>query len=514
MDALDEDEESDREQDGGLSCRGENLGPTVAPGAPRRGRSPRQRGRHERDGEAASIRQQMPGIDDEREAPGEDGARDFGKQDDHTDAQRDRQAGVSRLASAVVVCHVLRVRVGAAEIPGAPNSGRSRFDRAARNILSALRPVGGSPRQFPGEEMAGQAGWYRAPGEDGMLRYWNGAIWTDHRQQAPAGTSTSAKASTPVVPRDVVPPDTVTPDEGLHDLDLLAEYERQFAAQPEAVLAPERQPQLAGRSAFIGSDLTSAALPLAAPRGPIIPTPRRPQLAAPVAVVSAPTAPTPVSPSGATTSAPSEAAPSEQVTEAPDATLERQVAVESDTTATAETETEADTATAAEGSVGTDSHRTGVLRALIGLGAGILIVLLGLGLLAATSSMTAMASGDARGNGIVTSLGSTAHGSCTPIARFAVAGTSYTANSKTAISPCPVGLGQTVDVIYSVANPESAARVQMGSSFAQFAWLVPVLGGLLFLGSLFVFIVQAGSITGGIALIRDGGKRRTRVTDA
>ena len=34
--------------------------------------------------------------------------------------------------------------------------------------------------------MATQAGWYNAPGEPGLLRYWSGEAWTEHRQPVPA----------------------------------------------------------------------------------------------------------------------------------------------------------------------------------------------------------------------------------------------------------------------------------------------------------------------------------------
>jgi hypothetical protein len=400
-----------------------------------------------------------------------------------------------------------------------------------RGIFWVHRDLSGGRRvNFLGEEMAGQAGWYRAPGEAGVLRYWNGTIWTDHRQPAPAAKPESVEAhvSTPVVAHDTVSDEEITPDEDspeedspdvesndldADELDPMAEYERQFARAPEFARTPARQPklqpQLAGRPAFVGSDLASQPAPLAGPRRPTIPTSSRLTLAAPVTVVSAPTVPTPVLTEPETTVEPVLAAASVlSSTPAAGAPLVESPAADGD----ADEPVVADPVV--EEAVVADPRRTGVLRALIGLGAGILIVLVGLGLMAGASSSTAVASGEARGSGVVTSLGSTAHDSCTPIARFAVGGKSYTAISRTAISPCPVDLGRTVDVIYSVANPESTARVQLGSPFAQFAWLVPVLGGLLFLGSLFVFIVKAGSIVGGIALIRDGRKRRTPATDA
>ena len=67
--------------------------------------------------------------------------------------------------------------------------------------------------------------------------------------------------------------------------------------------------------------------------------------------------------------------------------------------------------------------------------------------------------------------------------------------------------GQTVDVVYSAANPASNARIEIGTGITQFLWVLPVLGALLFFGSLWTFILRAGSIAAGIALVRDGSKR-------
>ena len=49
--------------------------------------------------------------------------------------------------------------------------------------------------------MAGQAGWYPAPGEEGLLRYWDGATWTNHRQPRPDQVPAApAEAVTPIEP--------------------------------------------------------------------------------------------------------------------------------------------------------------------------------------------------------------------------------------------------------------------------------------------------------------------------
>jgi Protein of unknown function (DUF2510) len=216
---------------------------------------------------------------------------------------------------------------------------------------------------FRGEEMAGQAGWYRAPGEAGLLRYWNGTSWTDHRQ--------------PVLPNPVLP-----------------EYE------PEPIFAPTPHPQFGT-----------------------------------TALAQAPTVITPVAP----------------------------MAVDS------------------------SHHRRRAPGPVHGMGLGVAIIVIGLVVIALMSAFGSVGTGELKASGIVTSLGATSDNACTPIARFAVEGRSYTANSATGISPCPVGLGQTVDIVYSATDPAADARIDIGTGITQFLWLLPVLGALVFLGSLWAF---------------------------
>src|SRR5665213_544630 len=73
-----------------------------------------------------------------------------------------------------------------------------------------------------GGEMAAQPGWYEAPGESGMLRYWSGDAWTEHRQPAPP-------VGAPVVPA-------------------AASWTDQTVAQP--VLQPVMQPAYASQPAY------------------------------------------------------------------------------------------------------------------------------------------------------------------------------------------------------------------------------------------------------------------------
>jgi hypothetical protein len=316
--------------------------------------------------------------------------------------------------------------------------------------------------------MAGQAGWYRSPGEEATLRYWNGTAWTHHRQPDPA-------AQPPSSPRLLA-----------EDPDPMAEYERQFETRspsafdlqgfdlgahplevPEAVSVP-----VASQSTEFGSQRSTFAAR---------PFPPRPETVAPPSlgpIALGPAAPHP-------TAATADAAP------AP-------IIVPSDHSA-----------------VGVPPNRKAVLGAFRGMVLALLVILIGIGGMAFFGAQSQAGAGEVKTIGIVTSLGSTTDNSCTPIARFAVKGKSFTANSNTSITPCPVGLGQDVDVIYTSADPAAAARIELGGSFTQYLWLLPLLGALLFLASLTTFIVRAGSVAKGVRLIRDGRKRpKRRVTGA
>jgi hypothetical protein len=333
----------------------------------------------------------------------------------------------------VIVCHVLQGTRRDSTHAGAPTSGRSRFRNPENNNLgpSAIRS-GESLRQFPGEKMAGQAGWYRAPGEEGILRYWNGTAWTDHRQPAPAAVAAAPPVSPEPLPTLVEYPDP------------MAEFERQFDTPSFASFEPAPAPS--PRSAE-----TSASFPRSfVPR----PTPTERSSLGPIAL----------GPIVADVIAP------------------RSV-------------------------VGHAPNRAAVLSAARGMGIAILVLVIGLGAMAFFSAQTLAGAGEGSTTGIVTSLGSTAGNSCTPIARFAVRGKSFTANSSAAVTPCSVGLGQDVNIVYSAADPAGAARIQLGGSLAQYLWLVPLLAFLTFLACLTMFLVRAGSIGGGMALIRDGGSQ-------
>jgi hypothetical protein len=399
----------------------------------------------------------------------------------------------------VIVCHAFRVRAAATPGPDAPNSGRSRFRNPWSNIVGlSANILGDRCVNFRGEKMAGQAGWYRAPGEDGILRYWNGSAWTDHRQPAQATAETE--------------PAHVRAEEP----DPMAEYERQFASPSPDLDRPSFDlDQRHFETSTVVSDIPAPSAPVAQPQyrplAALAPAPApavEPQFAgAPTSTPRsfAPEPSSPVVPSSLGPIALGPAATPAALTEF-EQVLSESSAIAIAPKAPAHREPlaiEAPTAPAPA----VAGNRKAVVSSVRSMGIAILVILLGIGAMAFFSAQNLAGPGEAKTIGIVTSFGSTTGNSCSPIARFAVKGKSYTASSNTSISPCPVGLGQDVDVIYSAADPASAAHIQLGSSFAQYLWLVPLGGVLFFLASLTAFVVRAGGMLAGIALMRDGGKR-------
>jgi hypothetical protein len=521
MDAFNQDEQTHGEEYCGLRGRGENLCSPIPPRATRRWRTVRQRGRQQGNGQPRGVREEMPCVDNQREASGEDGTEDFRQQDAHADAERDGKPGVPCPGFAVIMRHELRVRAAPRRTVDAPNSGLSRFRNPLANILGpsviALRV---HCVNFRGEKMAGQAGWYRAPGEEGLLRYWNGTTWTNHRQPAPA-----------VTPPEPAPGLSIPATTMAEDTDPMAEYERQFASPTPSAFdlpsfdfdqrqfeaaspttdtttlapVPAPQPQYRPLAALAPATVPAsefAGAPTSVPRSfAPRPTPTVPASLGPIALgpaLAAPIAlPATVEPTQTTPSAPSEF---EQV-------FSESQAIAADPKAPARREL---LAIAAPAPAGLAPNRKAVMSAVRGMGIGIIVIVIGIAAMAFFGAQSLAAAGELKTTGIVTSLGLTTGNSCTPIARFAVKGRSFTADSNTAINPCPVGLGQDVDVIYATADPASAARIQLGTSLTQYLWLLPLLGGLFFLASLAIFVVRAGSILAGIALVRDGGKRAAK----
>jgi hypothetical protein len=336
-----------------------------------------------------------------------------------------------------------------------------------------------------------------------MLRYWNGSTWTDHRQPAPA-------AAAPEPPRLLA-----------EEPDPMAEYERQFATPSSDFDRPSRDLDLRQfETSTPVPDMTSPSAPAPAPQyrpmAALAPAPApavAPQFAGAPTSIPRSFAPAPASPVIPSSLGPIALGPAATPTSLSefDQVLSESHALALAPKAPAHREPLAIESPAQLAPV-VGPNRKAVVSSVRSIGIAILIILIGVGAMAFFSAQNLAGPGEAKTIGIVTSFGSTSGDSCSPIARFAVKGKSFTASSNTAISPCPVGLGQDVDVIYSAADPATAAHIQLGSSFAQYLWLIPLGGVLFFLASLIAFIVRAGSILAGIAVIRDGGKRSKKAT--
>ena len=303
--------------------------------------------------------------------------------------------------------------------------------------------------------MAAQAGWYEAPGEPGMLRYWSGDAWTESRQPAPP-------VGAPVV--------AATPS-----------WTDQTIAQ--SAVQPVAQPAYAGAAQYG----TAPAF---------VPTP----LFAPQSAGSGPSLP----PVG---SAPAESRFQHFVGEA------RTAALNPANQGLAEELGGA--ALAADGVVGFGPNRQGIGGAIKGMFVGLLFVVIGLVAISFLGAQGSVGAGEAKVPGVVTSVNSStstdssgsSSTSCTPLAKFAVGGKSYQAGTSIGVSPCGYQVGQSVDVIYTKADP-STSHVVVSSGPVMFLWIFPIVGLIAFFGSLWTFIKRAGSIAGGIALIFNGRKRR------
>jgi Protein of unknown function (DUF2510) len=351
--------------------------------------------------------------------------------------------------------------------------------------------------------MAGQAGWYRAPGEEGLLRYWNGTIWTDHRQPDPAA---------------VVSPEPLVPSA---DLDPMAEYERQFATPSAPYSSFDRPIFDFDEQPFEESAPRPAVTPSAPGTDVTVSTPQ-PQYRPQGALTSAPVAPVPEPEfAGKAATAPRSlgpialgpATPAVSPTlDEPESEFDRMYSEMSALAAAPAPNLYAEpaeqvAAVVPSAPMAVAPNRKAVVGAMRIMIIAVILIVVGIGATVLAPIFSAPGAGDVRTNALVTSLGTTTGNSCTPVARFAVAGKSYTANSSAAISPCPIGLGESVNVVYSAANPASAARIEVGSSVTQYLWLISIFGGLTFVVGLIIFIIRAGSFVGGIAILRDGRRR-------
>ncbi|HEY4270276.1 MAG TPA: DUF2510 domain-containing protein [Galbitalea sp.] len=134
---------------------------------------------------------------------------------------------------------------------------------------------------------------------------------------------------------------------------------------------------------------------------------------------------------------------------------------------------------------------------IVGMAACLILAILGIGVIVFMGQQTTAAAGETSTHGTVTALGWKAvkDGSgvtiddCYPSARFVAAGASHTARSRTGQTPCPVNIGDTATVVYSIASPDDA-RIALPAGWLSYAWLLPVAAGFGLIASLIAFILR------------------------
>jgi hypothetical protein len=342
--------------------------------------------------------------------------------------------------------------------------------------------------------MAGQAGWYRAPGEDGLLRYWNGSAWTEHRQPAPVAVPVAAPVIVPVaitvdsVPEPVLPiPAAQAPMTQRHVAT------EPLAPQPTAVVAPAEpdwsmdqfEKQFEAQFGATAAGSTSVA----DRSGDAELTPQ--SFVDPISRFAPAPTPSPASVSSASEAIALPAA-------APAVPAE---ATEPQKHSVADVAFAASTATADV--VRVRRNRRRVMNPVRGMIGGLLFIIVGAALIFLATAQNNPPAGELKASGIVTSLGSPTVG-CSPTARFAAAGGSYTTPIGAAMSPCPVQLGQSVNVFYTMQHPGTTGQISSPSSISTIDWAVTGIGVVLLLGSFILFVARAGSVSRGVAVIRDG----------
>jgi hypothetical protein len=258
--------------------------------------------------------------------------------------------------------------------------------------------------------MAAQAGWYESPGEPGMLRYWNGEAWTDHRQPKPAS---APPVAVPVLEPAQLADPYGSSSQGLAAQSLAAEHPSHF--------------QAGGVSFGLGLNVDGIRV------GP-----------------------------GA-------------LSQVPDLTELKQGF--------------ASAMRAAQDGARSQPRSTALKGALKGMVVGIVIIVLGIALVLFFSAQNTVHPGEVATQGTVS--GHSGFGSsCTPQVTFQVGDQTYDAGSGTGGSCTSNTFGDSVDVIYSAADPAHTGRYDFGNPVESFDVLLPLLGVVIFFSSLVMFFVR------------------------
>ena len=317
--------------------------------------------------------------------------------------------------------------------------------------------------------MAGQAGWYHAPGEEGLLRYWNGLAWTEHRQPVPVAEPD---------------PDPAPASGSDWSMD---QFERQFESQfdrtpvvsPEPPLAVQSDPapQLETRRDPFADFASVLSTSETTPDDPASSDAQVSRFAPQPVSAALRFAPPPTLPEPPVASAVPSASDLAAMMDVPEAAVEQDA--------------------------GKSRKRKVLVGAARGMLAGLAIILIGAAVMFFVGQQSSAAVGQTQTLGIITALGSSG-ASCSPTARFAAGSESYTAGTGSAVSPCQFQLGQSVSVVYSPGNPKSSGRIVVPDLLQVYSWIAPVIGVVVLVVSVLVFVFGAGSIAAGLAIMRDG----------
>lgn len=339
-----------------------------------------------------------------------------------------------------------------------------------------------------------------------MVRYWNGTAWTEHRQPMPTSVPTGPASVTvdpapvPVVPavaQEVVQPvAAATVSEPTFSEQLVSEPTSELSATELAMIEFERQfeKQAAEEFAHANAQASPALSDTAStPKAPAVETPfSAPSRFAPVPVESVADMWSMVSDQDAAPQR--ETAPASLASSFPPAAVP--ASSPASAIATAPPPQLLDPAPDSAGdpalsrSIAPRKKRTsGGARGMI---IGAIVIVLGLGIFGYLTYQAMPEPGEGIADAVVTDLGASSSSNggqtCAPVARFAVAGKSYTASTSTAVTSCPVSLGQSVKVIYDVKAPSTSGRIQVAGPFANLVGLIPLTGLIVFIASLIVFM--------------------------
>jgi hypothetical protein len=149
--------------------------------------------------------------------------------------------------------------------------------------------------------------------------------------------------------------------------------------------------------------------------------------------------------------------------------------------------------TADNSAVGIQGRRPGFRGVVAGMILSLVFIALGVGLIVYTGQQVSIGVGEAATTGVVTDLGvigSATGSTCSPLATFA-AGGSFVTQASPAVSPCPLSLGQSVNVVYSMADPGTTGHIQIPDSVLIWLWAIPIVGILAFGMFLIMTLVRA-----------------------